>query len=62
VETLTQLVAECMARHGFPSAWPCDPVPRIEFARALLMPDAVPAGDALPASSNATRTPLPSGF
>jgi hypothetical protein len=62
METLTQLVAECMARHGFPSAWPYEPLPRIEFARSLLLPDTLPAEEALTVSSDATPTPLPSGF
>ena len=62
METLTQLVAECMARHGFPGASPSESVTRIEFARSLLLPDTLPAEEALTVSSNATPTPLPSGF
>lgn len=62
METLTQLVAECMARHGFPSSPPHEPVSRIEFARSLLLPNVLPTEEVLTEPSSTVPTPLPSGF
>jgi hypothetical protein len=62
METLTQLVTECMTRHGFPNSSPHEPPPRVEYARGLLLPEALPSGDVLAEPSTAPPAPLPSGF
>ena len=62
METLTQLVVECMARHGFPNSSSDESVPRVEFARRLLLPNALPAEEVLAESTSAVPALLPSGF